>query len=94
MVLGGALFCFSVVPKCSFEYFTGNVFAGIIDVCSRVSKGAATIAIKLQYLHANGVMPHRPWWSNKYGHLWVATQKLPLYWKGRMMHGRVKDDGC
>jgi hypothetical protein len=55
--------------------------------------GYATLAIKPEYLHANGVMPRRPWWAYKYGSSWKATQKLPLYWEGKMMHVRVKDDG-
>jgi len=95
MVVGEAVYPmnFFVVPKGSFEYIAGNAFAATFDVCPRVSKGYATIAIKQQYLHAYGVMPHRPWWSSKYGNAWVATQKLPLYWKGRMMNIRVKDDG-
>ena len=88
-----AVVCRTVVPKGSFEYIAGNAFAATFDVCPRVSKGYATIAIKQRYLHAYGVMPHRPWWSYKYGNAWVATQKLPLYWKGRMMNIRVKDDG-
>ena len=49
--------------KGSFEYIAGNASAATFDVYPGVRKGYATITIKPKYLHANGVMPHRPWWS-------------------------------
>ena len=82
VVLGEAVYHmnFFVVPKGSFEYIAGNAFAATFDVCPRVSKGYATIAIKQQYLHAYGVMPHTPWWSYS-GLYWFVRSSLSTYVK-------------